>query len=848
METGWSDMNAWARRAWMMRWGLVAGILLASGCQHFQIPAFDPTGERIFSPSDTMQLAPPTDTRCNPSVGLFPKPAWEQALTPPPCPEALPVAPPGASVPGTSRPAVQPGPVQRGIPGKLMLSPTRLIAPVGSEVVLTGGLCGSDGFLVTGQKIEWNLSQDSAGQIVDYSDRGSYWTASKKLSADYAITTTSCRSEVVTRGTPSVTDDVVQQKGQCWISLTSANEGSSYVTAVAPGGATWPQRRQTATIYWIDCQWAFPNPVAVPAGQPHTLSTHLTRTATNAPVAGWTVRYEILDGSAVFPPGNTTSIEVRTDEGGMGTTVLQPATNLAGVTQVRIEVIRPADPDSDAPRTKMGEGYTSITWSAPGLAMRASGPPTAAVDATLVYRVEVQNPGDIVTRGVTLSDVLPPNLQFLSSNPPAQIFGDRAQWQLGDLTPKSTQVVEINVRATAGGAVRYVFKAASAEGLQTEAAVDTQIAQPALRLNVDGPPTATVGQRIQFRIEVTNTGNLAVENVTVTDRFDASLEHAEGLPNPIQKVIGRLEPGQTEQFAVGFLVRRAGQICHILEITSAGGQYAQQQVCLTASESTVPAQSRVQVIKTAPQEARVGQNVQFSTQVTNTGNVPLRNVRITDSYDPPLEPRESTPGWDSAALAAGQLVWILAQLQPGETAQRDVLCLCTREADSATSRVTVTADENISEVAQATLRILPAAPAAGGADRSAPPTSTAGQLSLEIFELGDPIRVGEATDYEIRIRNNRSVGDQNVVLKIQFPVGLRFEGLAGPVARRNVSADGRIVEVSPIREVRPGETVPSFHVAATGIQVGEHKIRVMVTSQLSPQGVVAEETTSVTAQ
>ncbi len=68
------------------------------------------------------------------------------------------------------------------------------------------------------------------------------------------------------------------------------------------------------------------------------------------------------------------------------------------------------------------------------------------------------------------------------------------------------------------------------------------------------------------------------------------------------------------------------------------------------------------------------------------------------------------------------------------------------------------------------------------------------------------------------------------------------------MARRNVSADGRTVEVSPIREVRPGETVPSFHVAATGIQVGEHKIRVMVTSQLSPQGVVAEEATSVTAQ
>ena len=139
----------------------------------------------------------------------------------------------------------------------------------------------------------------------------------------------------------------------------------------------------------------------MPAGQGHTLSTHLTRTATNAPIAGWIVRYEVVDGtSAAFGPDNAAAIEVRTDENGMGNALLQPTSNLAGVTQVHIEVIRPADPNSDAPRTKLGEGYTSITWSAPGLALRASGPPSGAVDSTLVYRVEVHNPGDIPSRAM----------------------------------------------------------------------------------------------------------------------------------------------------------------------------------------------------------------------------------------------------------------------------------------------------------------------------------------------------------------------------------------------------------------------------------------------------------------
>ncbi len=474
------------------------------------------------------------------------------------------------------------------------------------------------------------------GQIVDFSDRGGYWNASKKLSADYAITNTSRRSEVVTRGTPSVTDDIVQQKGQCWVSLTSASEGTSYVTALAPEGSTWPQRRQVGH----DLLGRLPVGVSQSGGGAGRASTHalnppdpdghqLRRSpAGSCATTLWTARRRCSLQT------NATSIEVRTDENGMGNAALQPTSNLAGVTQVHIEVIRPADPNSDAPRTKLGEGYTSITWSAPGLALRASGPPAGAVDSTLVYRVEVHNPGDIPTRDVVVQDVLPPNLQFVSSNPPAQMFGNRAQWRLGDLPAKNMQVIEINVRATAGGAVRYAFQATSADGLQADAAVDTEIAQPSLRLNVTGPTTATVGERIQFRIEVTNTGDQALDNVTITDRFDGSLEHAEGLPNPIQKLIGRLEPGRTEQFAVGFFVRRAGQICHILEVTSPGGQYAQQQVCLTATEPAVAPQPRIEVVKTGPQEAHAGQNVQFSTRVTNTGNVPLTNVRITDVYDP----------------------------------------------------------------------------------------------------------------------------------------------------------------------------------------------------------------------
>ena len=105
------------------------------------------------------------------------------------------------------------------------------------------------------------------------------------------------------------------------------------------------------------------------------------------------------------------------------------------------------------------------------------------------------------------------------------------------------------------------------------------------------------------------------------------------------------------------------------------------------------------------------------------------------------------------------------------------------------TRVTVTADGNISETAEAVDPDSAAAPTATpGADLpQAPPTPT-GQLTVEISELGDPIRVGEATDYEIRIRNARTVADQNVVLKVEFPAGLAVSNGSAARLRGETSA------------------------------------------------------------
>ena len=56
---------------------LILLILLLSGCSRFQLPAIDPSGQRIFLPGQSTTLA--TD-------GCFPQRAFVTPAVPPPCP------------------------------------------------------------------------------------------------------------------------------------------------------------------------------------------------------------------------------------------------------------------------------------------------------------------------------------------------------------------------------------------------------------------------------------------------------------------------------------------------------------------------------------------------------------------------------------------------------------------------------------------------------------------------------------------------------------------------------------------------------------------------------------------
>lgn len=864
-----------------------------SGCAQCRLPAIDPTGEHLFAGTTTLAshdwlkgghfhkhgqtapaaaplaAAPPVKPPCTPPIEAVPvvpvMPVPVVAVPQNPLP-AVPVVP-AVCGPQQVRPQVipvaAPAPAecegQRG--AELTVTPARIVAPINTEVVMVAGLCGPDGYLITRQPLEWMLAQDGVGQIVavghESPHNSSQWLRSspQKIATNYARAHTSTISQVIDRGTPNTADDVYLQKGKSWISITSPTEGASHVVVWTPKEQNWNHRKATATIYWVDASWRLPQSVTARSGQPQPLTTVLTR-ANGDPINGWIVKYDVVDGPpAVFSRG-VTSVEMRTDVAGRAIADLAPASAEPGITTVRVQIIRPATNRGDA-QMVVGQGTVGVQWTTPGLSMRAMGTGRATADGAIGYRVEVTNNGDLTTHNVALSFTPPTGVNFLNSNPAPQVFGQRYEWRLGDLPPGTTGVVELSCRATVPGSLRSSFVATSAEVPRVEHIVKTDNPGSTLAVNMTGPDTVEVGRPAQFSVNVTNTGQTALTNVTLTDTFDPGLAHPEGQRSPLVKQIPVIQPGQTVPVGISFIVTQPGRHSHRLDVVADGGQAAGTRGYVTGTAAVVtPAQISVRV--SGPPTRRAGEVALYDVEIKNNGTAPAKNVLLSVTWANSLELTAASQGHeDNIPRLTTQ--WRILQLAGGETQLRQLSFACmTANPQGASVRATVQSDQTTSVTNQAATVIAPGVsatpprgpqPLPGNTQQpgggfppmgSVPPSGgvSAGALKVTATAQANPIRAGESTTLLIFLTNERNAPDQDVAVSVQaLDDGLNLTpGTSStPVAGNSPAA----IDFGGVREMRSGEQLP-YRVDVRGLKPGSHRIRVSATSVASPTGVSTE--------
>ena len=775
---------------------------------------------------------------------------------------------------------------KRGERGCILLSPQKIVAPVGGEVILLSGICGTDGYLQMGQPLEWMLTPDSVGTFIQVGDddpgfahRLAGIKKAEKHDPSYAHGVTSTKRTLITRGNLDASDDVQLEKGQTWLTISSPSEGTSRVTVLAPESECWDQRKATATIYWIDARWQFPGPQIVPSGTSVSLSTRVTRAEGTLPARGWKVRYEILNPElATFAGTDGASVEAEVDENGNAIAQLVPVPGTGGTTTIAIEVIRPGGASDNMPSMTLGSGQTTVTWSSPQLQLRAGAPEVASFDTPFEVVANVQNPGDQPATNVRVSAELPPGTRVVTADTFAQVLPNSVVWEIGTIPPRTE--LDLFMSVAAQSPVQMTLQARGDQGLFSEDTVRVDIFRPSLSITASPEKERyESGEEVVFNVDVKNSGDRPLSRVQLKAFGDQAMMHKEQGSRDVgsDKEDGPLQPGETWETSVTFIPTTSGRRCVTFNTTADGGQQASVESCVTVI-NPVPPPPAMTVTLDGRKRVETGDVTLVRARVTNTGQTALEDIRVVMVYDPQLQLLEATVG--AARPRPGQYLveWSVPSLAPENTAVLEGRFRAI--ATNPQSRVRLSANSRNGTMANTDFifeiipgeptNVAPLEPPRTTLPPALPPPSIPGgpgtppsssdlpdapivplptgplrsdRVQIEIFGRDNPVRVGQPIRYTLRVTNDSDQPDGEVSVRFNLPPGVAVDR----VVQRRSPVGGQFdvkagaVYLADIRSMRPGEVV-EYDLVMRSNQPQTFNINVESVSRRGPGGIDSVQT------
>ncbi|MBD8585883.1 DUF11 domain-containing protein [Frigoribacterium sp. CFBP 8766] len=347
----------------------------------------------------------------------------------------------------------------------------------------------------------------------------------------------------------------------------------------------------------------------------------------------------------------------------------------AAVTQADVDagaVVNTATARGVAPggqtTTASGAATVPIT-SSPALALTKQVAPVAGGSAgragdALEYRFSATNRGTVTLTGVGITDPLA-GLGTLAYTWP----GAAGRLAPGETVTATARYVVTQADADAGSvANRASVRGATPQGVQTSAeatAVQPIDSAPAIALDKTAvvAGSGSVGSRVTYRFDVTNTGSQTVSGVAVEDRLPGLSAISYGTwPGAVS---GQLAPGQTVRATATYVVTQADVDAGSVTNAATASATGPSGTAATASDAetvrTAVGTQAVGLTKTETLRGTaagdVGDTVDLGYVVTNTGTTTLTGVSVSDQ-----QPRATAvvygawPGGTAGTLAPGQSV------------------------------------------------------------------------------------------------------------------------------------------------------------------------------------------------
>ena len=256
-----------------------------------------------------------------------------------------------------------------------------------------------------------------------------------------------------------------------------------------------------------------------------------------------------------------------------------------------------------------------------------------ALGDKITYKITVTNDGNVVIKGITLTDTV----EGYDAKDISKDLDNKT------LAPKETAtatfehvVTEQDIiagkvanEATASGSDNDGDKPGVTPGKTED---DTEDPNPHITITKETTSTPAsggkyaLGETIAYKITAKNDGNLTLTNVKVKDPLTED-----------EWTVAKLAPGESREFSADYTVKESDLGGKVVNEASAEAENPSDDptevVPGKKEDPTEDQKPAISVTKTANRTAGItqGSTVNYTITVTNTGNVTLRNVRVTDT-------------------------------------------------------------------------------------------------------------------------------------------------------------------------------------------------------------------------
>ena len=396
----------------------------------------------------------------------------------------------------------------------------------------------------------------------------------------------------------------------------------------------------------------------------------------------------------------------------------------------------PENPGTDETDTDPEDSTLTVNKTAD-----TAGP--VSVGDVITYTITVTNAGNVTVDDITVEDALTGN-----TGANALTIGTLAPGQSGSVTAAYTVTEADILRGSVANTA--TVSGSDPEGDPTEGEDEVDIPTEEKDSTITVSKTADVtgpvslGDVINYTITVTNAGNVTVDDITVEDALT-------GNTGDNALVIGTLEPGQSRSVSAAYTVTEADILRgSVANTATASGSDTEGDPTEGEDDVDIPTEdkdSSISVVKTgtiagtnedgtAKTVAALGDTIDYTITVTNTGNVTENNIVVEDAM-------------------LGR-TWTVATLAPGESETFTASYVVTAEDIAAGSVVNTATAEGTD----------PEGDRPEGEGESTVPTEQE-EPSLAVVKTSDAqgsVDVGDVINYTITVINNGNVVVNNITV------------------------------------------------------------------------------------